>query len=538
MTRPDDHTPDPQDTTPVPARPDSAPAAAAPDPVLDDRADLPSHDTAGSAAEDEPDVGFTLGGGMPESIAAAVDPEARARELAHGIARELAAVAPEGWHELTAVFALTVVVGGGEVVFTDDQDRVLRADPPESVLELVREHRDLSAAFDSGPWWRLFVRLDRAGHLQVDYDYGDEPFPDDQLLAPEAYLADLQAYPRDRVPVWLGAYIGHGDRQSRPPAVAARQARADRAEGVVPVLSDDDFPELPTLWSRWAVMAAAFVAAGSQWGPRVLPSLGWFEGARRGGSTLYLLPGGRAVLSGGVWEAPALDAAYNGGAPLPRLYAGAPEWVSNSVLNPRFGDGLLSFCYWWENGRWYGGESPSADHLSDALPGVWTSATVAQVIRGLIDGEADDELRAAVDTLVAAAEADVVTRETLVAVFGDDGGFDIDGAFNQLTLAGATPTGPAPLPQAEALERVRGHIGEAGIDTDGYPLDRLHADRISVGWMVYVPAEPDEVAIGRAVFYVADDGVLEQSSSSIAPSVYVEGFEQRFRERRGALRAG
>ncbi|WP_245662839.1 hypothetical protein [Nocardia vermiculata] len=490
---------------------------------------------------DEPDVGFTLGGDRPElelePEQAPADPEVRARELAHGIARELAVTAPEGWYELTAVFAVTVVVGGGEVIFTDDQDRMLRAEPSEAVLELVREHRHLSAAFADGPWWRLLVRLDREGHLHVDYDYGDEPFPDDQMLSPDAYLADLQAYPRDRVPVWLGAYVAHGGRQSRPPAEAARQARTDRTAGVVPALSNTDFPDLATLWSRWGVMSAAFVAAGSRWGPRVLPSLGWFEGSRRGGCTLYLLPGGRAVLSGGVWEAPALDAAYNGAGELPQLYRGAPEWVSNSVLNPRFGDGLLSFCYWWQDGQWYRGESPASDELSDALPGIWTAATVSQVICGLIDGEAD-EVRTAVDTLVAAAEANVVTRETLVGVFGDDDSFDVDAAYNQLSMAGAVFTEPAPLPEPEALARVRGYLSEREAEFGGYPPDRLHADRISVGWMVYMPTEADEVAIGRTVFYVADDGVLEQSSSSIAPSLYLAGFEQRFRERRGALRAG
>jgi hypothetical protein len=38
--------------------------------------------------------------------------------------------------------------------------------------------------------------------------------------------------------------------------------------------------------------------------------------------------------------------------------------------------------------------------------------------------------------------------------------------------------------------------------------------------MVFVPTEPGEISIGRAIFYIADDGVLEQSSSSVAPSVY------------------
>ncbi|MFI6363294.1 hypothetical protein ACIBG0_11155 [Nocardia sp. NPDC050630] len=73
-------------------------------------------------------------------------------------------------------------------------------------------------------------------------------------------------------------------RQSRPAAAAATQARADRETGVGPVLSERDFPAFPIVSARWAVIAAAFVAAGSRWGPRVLPALGWFEGAKRSGS--------------------------------------------------------------------------------------------------------------------------------------------------------------------------------------------------------------------------------------------------------------
>ncbi|SLJ82884.1 Uncharacterised protein [Mycobacteroides abscessus subsp. abscessus] len=53
--------------------------------------------------------------------------------------------------------------------------------------------------------------------------------------------------------------------------------------------------------------------------------------------------------------------------------------------------------------------------------------------------------------------------------------------------------------------------------------------------MVYAPAR--ELAVGRAVFYIADDGVLEQSSSSVAPSVFVAEFERRFQQRHGAVGA-
>jgi hypothetical protein len=162
------------------------------------------------------------------------------------------------------------------------------------------------------------------------------------------------------------------------------------------------------------------------------------------------------VLSGGVWNAPELAAAYNDGIRLPDLYAGAPEWVAGQVLNHRAASGLLSFCYWWENGRWYCGESPGPDRFIEAVPGVWTSDTVVDMVSGLLGGDSTAAQRAA------------------------------DGAL---------------------------------------------------GWMVYVPVEPGEIAIGRAIFYIADDGVLERSSSSVAPSIYIAEFERRFQDRHGSVDA-
>nr|WP_051161022.1 hypothetical protein [Nocardia transvalensis] len=465
------------------------------------------------------------------------DTATRAKELSHEVARRLATVSPEGWRRLEAVFALTTVAEAGQILFSDDEDRGMRMQPPEDVFELVREHRRISAQLGDGPWWRLLLTLTTAGELEVDHDYGDEPFPDDQLFPPDVYRADLETYPRDALPVWLAAYLGHDDRQSRTPQEAAAAARADRASGVRGVVSERDFPTFPVLWSRWAVIASAFVAAGSQWGPRVLPALGWFEGAKRSGSTLYSLPGGRAVLSGGVWNAPELDAAYNSGRALPALYAGAPEWVANPVLNPRAGNGLLSFCYWWENGRWHRAESPESDQLSAAVPGIWTADTVADVVTRLLAEDPTDDQRAAVANLVSAAEVGLATRDTLVEVFGDEGEFDIDGAFYQLTMAGVALTLPEPMPQDDAIDRVRQFVRDGGMETSGYPLEELRADRISVGWMVYVPTAPGEISLGRAIFYVADDGVLEQSSSSVAPSRYIEEFARRFHDRHGSVDA-
>ncbi|MFI6042544.1 hypothetical protein ACIA8C_12970 [Nocardia sp. NPDC051321] len=459
--------------------------------------------------------------------------EQQATELAHRIARELGASGPEGWQHLQAFFSLTIAGGVAYILYYDDDDQVSQTEPPAQVSELVRLHRDISAGLGDGPWWRMLIDLDQTGEVEVDYDYADEPFPDDQLLPADAYRADLEAFPRERVPVWLAAYIFHDERQWRSPTDAAAQARADRDAGITSTLSRDDFPPLPVLWARWATIAAAFVAVGSELGPRIRPALGIFEGATRSGATLFILPGGRAVLSGGLWNAPDLDAAYNADEPLPDLYAGAPDWVANQVLNPRAAQGQLSFCYWWERGSWHRGESPDAAEFSAAVPGVWSAQTVADILCAVLGDEPTEHQRDAAATLVAAAETGVVTRDTVTAFF-DNAADNVDAAFYQLNLAGLTVTDLEPLPQNQAITLVRDYILELGVDTTGYPLDELVAERLDVGWMVFVPTEPGEIAIGRAIFYIADDGVIEQSSSSTAPSLYAEGFEQRFRERGSA----
>lgn len=481
------------------------------------------------APADAPDVDLTLNADERQ------DPTARAQALARDLALALAALGPSGWRRLEAVFAMTTAAELALITFFDEAGRGMRAQPTPEVLDLVRAQRAVAAELGDGPWWRLLLALRSTGEIEIDYDYGDEPFPEDQLLPAEAYRADLESFPRSGLPVWLAAYLYHDGAQTRSPKEAARQARADREAGVSAAVSERDFPAFPVLWARWAVMAAAFVAAGSQWGPRMLPALGFFEGSRRSGSTLYVLPGGRAVLSGGVWNSPELDAVYNGGAQAPRWYAGAPEWVANPVLNPRAAAGTLSFCYWWQGGSWFRGESPAASELAEAVPGIWTGETVIDVVSGLLAEEPTARQRESVATLVSAAEIGVVTRETLAEVFGDGEYFDLDSAYYQLSMAGVVLTLPEPMPREDAVAAVRGHIREQGIDTTGYPLDELRADRLSVGWMVYVPTRPGQIAVGRAIFYVADDGVLEQSSSSVAPSIYIAEFEERYHRRHGSV---
>ncbi len=137
------------------------------------------------------------------------------------------------------------------------------------------------------------------------------------------------------------------------------------------------------------------------------------------------------MLSGGIWNAPELDAFYNDNAPLPDLYRGAPDWVAAPVLNPRADSGLLSFCYWWDAGSWLRGESPAAESLRAALPGIWTTTDTIDVIAQLID----DVDRSAVEVLVLAAENGGASRLDLSNALNHNAP-DISGGYYQLMLAG------------------------------------------------------------------------------------------------------
>ncbi|WP_278264906.1 hypothetical protein [Nocardia sp. AG03] len=465
------------------------------------------------ATEDEVDVSFTL---APEPVVRDVAEETR--KLLHRAARALATQGPQGWRRLDAVFTMTVAAEIVLAVYSDADQRVTRLRPSADVLELIREHRLLSAELGDGPWWRMMLGLSPEGRIQVDYDYGDEPFPADHLFPPAAYRADLEVHPRATVPFWLAAYLAHGDRQLRDPAVAARP----QPTTPIPV---EGLPPLPQLVARWAVLAAASVAAEDEWGPRFLPSLGRFDTAARHGGALCLLPDDRAVLSGGVWDAPALRSAYLGDTDLPALYAGAPGWVATPTIDRRAAGGLLSFCYWWHDGAWYQGESPPPDEVASALPAVFSAEDTADTLARVVDRTPPPLLRAAAATLVAAAEAGIVTRETLVELFGDEGFFAVDSALFPLDAAGVLLPGIAPMPRRDALALVGTRL------TDTAARARLRADRLSTGWLVYLPVEPGDIAVERSLYYVADDGVLEQSSSAVPPSVFLDDFERRFRER-------
>jgi hypothetical protein len=136
-----------------------------------------------------------------------------AARLVESIARELAELGPAGWEEFSAEFAFTVSSQISRLRFGSD-DRKGVVPVPQSIVDLVRRQRGLAAETPAGPWWRLLLTVNNRGDVTVDYDYGDNPFPADQLVAREHYRNDVEAYPRP-LPAWLAAYVGGGGKSSK-----------------------------------------------------------------------------------------------------------------------------------------------------------------------------------------------------------------------------------------------------------------------------------------------------------------------------------
>lgn len=353
-----------------------------------------------------------------------------ASRLIEPIVQQLAQLGPEGWDEFSAEFAFTVSSQIAQLQFWSE-DRTGLVPVPQSVAELVSRQREVAAQMSAGPWWRLLLTVTNRGETTVNYDYGDEPFPDDQLVAPEHYRNDLDAYPRPHVPVWLAGYVAGPAAQGRDPRQAAEAESADVAAGRSAIVTDD-VPPLGDLRARWAVLAAAYTGVESSWGPRVYPGYFWFEGDRRSGSTLFVLPGDRAVLSGGKWDSELLDAAYNGGEPLPDLFAGAPAWVNDSAMNTRNRNGLLTFCYWWADGRWHRGATDTSGELDAALPAV---RTPDDTIRAMVS-QTGPGTESACEALLIAAGERTATSGAVAAILANKTDADTAGAVNQLSLAG------------------------------------------------------------------------------------------------------
>ena len=355
-----------------------------------------------------------------------------AGQLIEPIVQDLAVLGPANWDTFTATFAIAGPAELATLTFSRGNDSA-PAQVPREVMALVREHRAIAGRMSAGPWWRMRLDVDNQGQVSQQFDYGDEPFPADQLLRPEDYRADLEAFPRRQVPVWLAGYIEGAAAQGRSPDRATTEARADADRGISGTPTNDLVP-LEEAWSRWAVLAAVRSGLRLRIGAWIQPAVASFENGAGSGSTLCVLPRERAVLSGGRWNSPLLDAAYNGGEALPALYAGAPEWVTDSVLNGRAQRGALSFCYWWSDGRWYRGGSDTFDELDDPLPAIWTDGEAVDSIVANVGAERREQAA----SLVAAAHARAVTRSELAAVLAG-GDADVEAAYNQLSLAGIAP---------------------------------------------------------------------------------------------------
>ncbi|MGC4936037.1 hypothetical protein ACLQ3C_20410 [Gordonia sp. DT30] len=250
------------------------------------------------------------------------------------------------------------------------------------VLRAAAAHRELTAG--ESPWMWLRITEHRGGEPQIAAFDGFVGAPPQHLLFPPAsYRADVSMSTAATTPLWLLAHVHDAGRQLRSASTAAA---ASPAECVYPT---DELPPLPILWPRFAALSAIFAAVDAVDGPRMTSAVGIFRG-ELGGCTLTRLPCGRAVLSGGADHSTLLTAAYQGQLEHPDLYRGAPAWVSNIVLDERAAAGMLTFCYWWSDGRWSRAdlvgppEWTPVTELASAVPGVWTSVTTAELVRATL----------------------------------------------------------------------------------------------------------------------------------------------------------
>jgi hypothetical protein len=126
--------------------------------------------------------------------------------LIESVVHELARLGPPEWEWLWVEFTFTASAELAHLRFSSYHRSVV-VPVPEQVAEVVREQRGVVAMMSAGPWWRLLPTVTNRGEATVNYDYGDGPFPRDQLLAPEPYRNDLEPYRRPRVPAWLARCI-------------------------------------------------------------------------------------------------------------------------------------------------------------------------------------------------------------------------------------------------------------------------------------------------------------------------------------------
>ena len=159
---------------------------------------------------------------------------ARASRLLDPIAQQLAALGPPGWDRFVAAFSFTVSAEVAQLRFWCGE-RSTDVRVPEQTAVLVRRQRHIAGRLPAGPWWRLLIAVHRGpggdARIVTDYDYGDEPLPEEHLLAPAHYRHDLAAYPRAHVPRWLAAHLADADASRAAPSGAAPGDAAPRSAG-------------------------------------------------------------------------------------------------------------------------------------------------------------------------------------------------------------------------------------------------------------------------------------------------------------------
>jgi stress response protein SCP2 len=151
---------------------------------------------------------FTIDAPSGEVVAA------RASRLIDPITQHVALLGPPGWDRFAAAFSFTV---SGEIAqlrfWSGNRSTDVRV--PEQIAVLVRRQRHLAARMSAGPWWRLMLAVGHSAgtdaRVITEYDYGDEPFPEEHLQPPGHYRNDVAAYPRAQTPGWLTQYIAGAD---------------------------------------------------------------------------------------------------------------------------------------------------------------------------------------------------------------------------------------------------------------------------------------------------------------------------------------
>lgn len=343
---------------------------------------MTSSPTPESADDVSLDWGFRDMGGdaEPPAARAGVDrsPEMLLGEVVGGMHDTL----PPAWSFYIAEIAIAANEHRTRAAVEMPDGRLLPLTVDPAVLRAAAAHRELTAG--DAPWMWLRITENRGQQPQIAAFDGFVGAPPDHLLFPPAsYLTDVSMSAGVATPLWLLAHVHATGAQLRAASVAAE---APPAECVHPA---DELPPLPLLWPRFAALSAIFAAVDAFDGPRMTSSVGIFRG-ELGGCTLTRLPRGRAVLSGGSDHSALMTAAYLGHLEPPDFYRGAPAWVSNIVLDERAAAGMLTFCYWWSEGRWSRAHltgppewTPIAE-LTPAVPGVWTSTTTAELVRSTL----------------------------------------------------------------------------------------------------------------------------------------------------------